>query len=36
MDPNSKTLDWFDDAPANVRFDSDLEKQIVDYSGREE
>ena len=36
MDPNTKTLTWFDNAPANVRFDSDLEKQIVDYSGREE
>ena len=28
-------IDWFDNAPANVRFDAGLEKQILDFSGRE-
>lgn len=30
------TVNWFDNAPAHVRFDSHLEKQIKDFSGREE
>lgn len=28
-------INWFDNAPANVRFDANLEKQILDFSGRE-
>jgi hypothetical protein len=28
-------ITWFDNTPANVRFDADLEKQIMDFSGRE-
>jgi hypothetical protein len=29
------TLSWFENTPANVRFDASLEKQILDFSGRE-
>ena len=29
-------IEWNDNAPANVRNDADLEKQIKDYSGRED
>jgi hypothetical protein len=29
-------ITWFEEAPANVRFDANLEKQILDFSGREE
>jgi len=29
-------IDWFDNTPTHVRFDSHLEKQIKDFSGREE
>jgi hypothetical protein len=36
IDANTKVINWLDDVPANVRFDTDLEKQIVDFSGREE
>lgn len=28
-------IHWNDSAPANIRNDADLEKQIMDYSGRE-
>ena len=28
-------IEWNQEAPANVRNDADLEKQIMDYSGRE-
>jgi len=29
-------LDWFQNAPAHVRFDSHLQKQIMERSGRED
>lgn len=29
------TISWNDNAPTHVRFDSHLEKQIMEYSGRE-
>ena len=37
IDPGgpNPVINWFDNAPANVRFDAGLEKQILDYSGRE-
>jgi hypothetical protein len=28
-------INWFEEAPANVRFDANLENQILDFSGRE-
>jgi hypothetical protein len=28
-------INWHDQTPANVRNDTDLENQIMDYSGRE-
>lgn len=28
-------INWFENAPANVRFDANLQKQILDFSGRE-
>jgi len=32
---DSGCITWNENAPANVRFDADLEKQIMDFSGRE-
>lgn len=32
---DSGIINWFDNTPVNVRFDADLEKQILDFSGRE-
>ena len=29
-------IDWFENVPTHVRFDSHLDKQIMDFSGREE
>lgn len=29
-------IEWFDNTPTHVRFDAHLEKQIKDFSGREE
>lgn len=29
-------IDWFDNTPTHVRFDAQLDKQIKDFSGREE
>lgn len=35
IDKHTGQLSWVSDAPAHVRNNSDLEKQIKDYSGRE-
>jgi hypothetical protein len=32
----SGMIEWHDQVPANVRNDTDLERQIMDYSGRED
>lgn len=29
-------VEWFENVPTHVRFDSQLDKQILDFSGREE